>query len=914
MGQEKPKCSVMVVGGGIAGIQAALSLAGAGYGVYLIERRASLGGMIPGLHRIYPLCACCKLDPEIAACEQDKNIKVMLKTSVENISGDLGNFKISLVTGNRRRKVETGAVILSAGIETFDPKIFDTYSYGRFANVITSLEYEQLQKPLIAEQGMFKRPSDGKTPKKIAWLQCVGSRDINRCDAPYCSSVCCMYALKEAVNTKEFDEQIETTIFYIDMRTHGKGFENYLNSAVERGVNLIRSRVHTVDQTPGSDDLAVWYVDEKGRLKMDAFDMVVLSVGLRPSSDAIELAKKTGIRLSKDRFVRTEPFRPVLTNRPGILVCGGLSGPFDIGQSITQALASVSEIASLLEPKPFSIPKAYPKPSRTVGKKPKVFLAYNLSPDMSSDIGTEIEEYAEILPGVVLVSKAKGDILSTVINGLKGTGANRLVFVSCTPQIHASILEEALRRCGLNPYLYETVDLRLLNPLSTHLQLRDRLRMGVLRATLMSPPAIREVPVVKSALVVGGGVCGLESALAIARAGYKVTLVERDKELGGHSRHVRTTWQGCDVQEYLKQLILSVRGHKKITVMTQAVVQQNRGSAGRFLTTLKNKNGKTKHISHGAVILAPGGNPIRPAEYLYGRHKNVYLWSELSAGMMNDPASFEKADTAVFIQCVGSREPHCTHCSNFCCSFAVRTAVDLKTKNPDMNIYILYREMRTFGERERLYQQARDKHIVFIRYETGNKPMVEALGGKDKLKVTVHEPILDRAVSIEADFVSLQTAILGSNNRELADIFRINLDHDGFLSESPEKLKPVDSNIKGIYMAGLAAFPKDIEESITQAKAASSQAIEILSQDAVQVGGRVAEVIPERCAACCTCVRTCPFNVPIIDHDRGAAFIDTGLCHGCGICAAECPGKAITIATCSDQMLIESSSLKWNVA
>ncbi|MBW1900527.1 MAG: CoB--CoM heterodisulfide reductase iron-sulfur subunit A family protein [Deltaproteobacteria bacterium] len=774
------------------------------------------------------------------------------------------------------------------------------------------MEYEQCQKPLGPEQGIIKRPSDGKTPEKIAWLQCVGSRDINLCDTPYCSSVCCMHALKEAITTKEFDEDIETTIFYLEMRTHGKGFEDYLNAAIERDVNLIRSRVHTVAPVPGSDDLAISYADENGRLRLETFNMVVLSVGLRPSGEAIELAKATGIDLSEDQFIGTKPFRPVSTNKPGIFVCGGLSGPFDIGQSITQAAAAASKVVSCLEPEPFFPPKAYPKPSKTAGKKPRAFLAYHLCPGMPPDLGTEIDNYAKTLPGVVSVSKVEGDILMALIDGLKGSKANRLVFASCTPVIHKALLEEALKLSGLNPYLYDIVDLRVLDQQSAPKHLHDRLRMGVFRTARISPPPIKHIPVVKSALVVGGGVSGLESALAIAEEGYKVTLVEKDKKLGGHGRHVRVTWQGYDVQEHLKGLVSSVEQHESIAIMTQTTVKENKGFAGKFVTTL-NKKGKNKNISHGVAILAPGGDSIKPVEYLYGQNKNVYLWTELSAKMIDDPSSVEKAGAAVFIQCVGSREPDCTHCSNLCCSFAVRTAVDLKIKNPDMNIYILYREMRTFGERESIYREARNKGVIFIRYDVDNKPVVETSGSKDRLKVTVFDPILDRVLSLEADFVSLQAAIVGTNNRELADIFRVNLDDNGFLSESPEKLKPVDTTVKGIYMAGLAVYPKDTAESITQARAASARALEILSQDTIQVGGQVAEVMPEKCAVCCTCVRTCPFNVPYIDHETGAAVIDPGLCQGCGMCVAECPGKAIAMATCSDQMLTEAPSLLLNI-
>lgn len=912
MGQEKPKGSVLIIGGGISGIQAALSLADSGYGVHLIERTPSLGGMIPNLHRIYPLCSCCKLDPRIAACEHHPNIEIMLNANVLDISGNTGNFTVSLKTGDENKSLKCGAVVLSAGIEAFDPSIFDTYAYGNLPNVLTSVEYEQLQKPLGPGQGIIKRPSDGKTPERIAWLQCVGSRNINKCDVPYCSSVCCMYALKEAVNTKDFDENIETTIFYMDMRTYGKGFEDYLNTAIERDVNLIRSRVHTVDLVPGSDDLSIAYADENEEMHKENFDMVILSVGLRPSGEAIDLAKKIGVELNENHFILNEPFLPVSTNINGIFVCGGLNGPYDINESITQATAVVSEIGNTLEPESFAPPLEYPKPKKAGIKDPGILVAYRLCPGMSPQLGTDLTNQAKAIPSVTAATRIEGDILTGLTEKLKETKTNRLVFASCTPVVHKSILEEALKLAGLNPYLYETVDLRAMDPQTATAQLKDRVRMAVARAALMSPPSVKEIPVIKRALVVGGGIAGLESALSISREGYPVTLIEKEKKLGGHGRHVRATWQGYDVQDYLKGLLSSVKKDKNIKVMTETTVKRNKGFAGRFVTTVE-KNGKEKDILHGVTVLAPGADPISPEEYQYGKNKNVYLWSELSEKMIEKPSIITAADSAVFIQCVGSREPARPHCSNFCCTFTVRTAVDLKTKKPDMKIFILYREMRTHGERENLYSEARDKGIIFIRYELDKKPEIKSENDESALSVTVYDPILERPVSLKADFVSLQTAITGSNNSELADIFRVNLDGNGFFSEAPEKLKPVNTSTKGIYMAGLAVYPKDINDSIIQAKAAAGSALEILSKDTVQVGGQVAEVLPEKCAVCCTCVRTCPFNVPYIDHERGAAFIDPGLCQGCGICVAECPGKAIVMSTCSDQMLTEVPSVLLNV-
>jgi len=908
MSQEKPKGPVLIVGGGIAGIQAALSLSDAGYGVHLVEHTAALGGMIPRLHRTYPLCACCKVDPRIAACEQDSNINVMVKARLSTVSGDMGNFNVSIQTEQGKKELKVGAVILAAGIETFDPAQHATYAYGQLPNVVTSVEFEQMQKPLGPGEGVLKRPSDGKAPKKIAWLQCVGSRDINQCDAPYCSSVCCMYALKEAVNARDSNDEIETTIFYMDMRTPGKGYEDYLNAAVDKGVRLVRSRIHTVDAAPGGDDLLIAYADESGHLEKETFDMVVLSVGIRPAKEAVAAAKEMGVRLTEDLFVDVEPFQPVSTNIPGVFVCGGLSGPHDINQSTIQAAAAVSEIAAVLAPEPFSAPREYSPPVNLEGTDPEALVAYHLCPAMAPETGKEIETYGLKTPRVKAVAQVEGDMLNALADQLKKSGANRLVFASCTPVTHKSLIEEALRMAGLNPYLYDLVDLRAMDPQTATAQIQDRIRMGVARALLLSAPSLREIPVVKSALVVGAGVAGLESALAISREGYPVTVVEKEKQVGGHGQHVRTTWQGYDAQEYLKGLIGAVEKDPNITVMTETRVKENRGVAGSFVTAL-DQNGKSVEVSHGITILASGANPARPKEYLLGKHPNVLIWSDLEQRRIEDPASIEKARNMVFIQCVGSREPGCPYCSNICCAFSVRAAVDLKTKNPDMNIYVLYRDIRTVGERENIYREARSKGVVFIRYTADNKPVVEPGPDGDTLRVVVYDQVLQQPIAIEADIVSLQTAIVGSNNPELADIFRVNLDPNGFFAESPEKLKPMDSTEKGVYVAGLAAYPKDTMESIAQARAASARALEILSCDTLQVGGLVAEVLTEKCAVCCTCVRTCPFHVPVIDHDRGAAYIDPALCRGCGMCVAECPGKAIVMAACSDPMLTRAPAV-----
>ncbi len=784
MSNEKIVGSVMVVGGGIAGMQAALDLANAGYSVYLVEKSSSIGGMIPQLHRTYPICICCKIDSRGVECLSNPNIKVLLDSEVIEVNGESGNFQAVVRDKDRTINLNAGAIVLSAGFEPFDPSGYDTYAYAQFPNIVTSVELEALQKPTGTNQGILRRPSDNKEPEKIAWLQCVGSRDINQGDTGACSTVCCMYALKEALNIKDARPRIEVSIFYMDLRAHGKGFENYTNQALAKGVRLIRSRVHTIDPVPGSDDLRIQYGDEHGHLQTESYDMVVLSVGLKPARDAVALAEKLGVNLDTNHFVQTRPFEPTTTSVPGIFVCGALNGPMDISNAVTNASAVVSQIGAYLGP--------------------------TASP-----------------------SKAKP---SEILN------------ISAEP---------------IN---------------------------------------FMDVPVKKQALVVGGGVAGMESALTLAKQGYPVTIVEKNNQLGGHALFVSKTWQGYCVPDYLMRLINEVSNHPKIEIHLESEIVKNSGYVGNFKSAIRNSQSAIT-VEHGVTILATGAEITKPTEYLYGQNPNVWNWSDFDEQMINDPGVFEQAKTAVFIQCVGSRENERQYCSKLCCSFAVRKAIDLKTKNPEMNIYVLYREMRTYGDREDIYKQARLLGVMFIRYTLENKPEVCE---KDEgiLGVTIHDHVLDLPVIIEPDFICLQSAIVSQGSEKLAKLFKVALDKDGFFVESPAKLKPIDAMTEGVFLAGMDLSPKSIEESIAQGQAAAGRAMGILSRSTIQVGGVVAKVDEEKCVGCLTCVRMCPFQVPIVDPNQRVASIEPGLCRGCGICVSECPGKAISVVGFSDQQLI----------
>ena len=903
----KYRGSVLVVGGGVAGLNATLNLAEQGYHVDLVEKKKELGGTIPLLHRLYPICSCCKVAGQVAACLQNPAITVWTETEVKSLAGQAGNFQVTLENQDGVHEIEVGAVILALGMEPFDPSVYNTYAYAKNQNVITSLEFEWLQKPVGPYQGLPRRPSDGKVPKRVAWLQCVGSRDINRCDAPYCSSVCCMYALKEAVHLKETYPDIDTAIFYMDMRAHGKGYERYLNNAQQQGVRLIRSRIHSIGTVPGTDDLILEFADEAGELHQEQFDLVVLSVGIRPSSELKALADRLGIQLSEDGFVATDDFRPAETNIPGIFVCGAACGPRDVYQSVVESTAAASKAGALLKGEPLA--NSWTAMRDVTEEQPIVGVVISSCPGKLpefNELCENLQDYVAGLPGVAEVARIEltdSEAFSKLSSFIREKGINRLIYASCSPVVHQQFVERAMREAGLNPSLYDFIDLRTLGSGASELdRLKDLFRTSVMRVKLLEPLRYSEVPVERSALVIGGGLAGMQAALALAQHGIPVTIVEREERLGGHAAKVKSTWRGKSVQDLLKDMITQIENNANIKVLTDAEVVDARGFGGNFVSTVVSRD-STHEIRHGVVIICTGAHSLLPSEYNYGNHPGIYRWSDFAERWINEPDAFSSSKCAVFINCVGSREPERPYCSRLCCSFSVRAACDLKAANPDIDVYVLYRDMRTFGEREVLFREAREKGVIFIRYDLDRKPSVDITenGG---LKVTVYDPILNREIVLLPDFISLQTAIIPSDVNRVASLYKVALDEDGFFAESPAKMRPLDGQAEGVFFAGLAVGPKPVEESLLEAWAAAGRAMQLLSRKGILVGGAVAEVNPDKCAVCLTCVRTCPFSVPFIDSTQGAAYIDPGLCQGCGMCVSECPGKAISFRRLSDDQII----------
>jgi heterodisulfide reductase subunit A-like polyferredoxin len=825
-----------------------------------------------------------------------------------------------------RFALNVGSIIAAPGFQAFDPGRFDTYNYTRLPNVVTSLEFERILSASGPFKGHLVRPSDHKEPRKIAWLQCVGSRDIHHCDHGYCSGVCCMYAIKEAVIAKEHSKvPLDTAIFFMDMRTYGKEFEKYYNRAEEEvGVRFIRSRVHSVDGVAGTDDLEISYTTEAGTVESELFDIVVLSVGMEASAATMDLAESLGIELDADRFVASSSFAPVATSRPGIFVCGAFSGPKDIPYSVMEASAAAAASEAILAPVRGSLikEKSYEAESPWVTAEPRVgVFVCNCGVNIGGVVDVPaVRDYASSLPNVAYVADnlftCSQDTQETIKKAIKEHQLNRVVVAACTPRTHEPLFQETIREAGLNRFLFEMANIRdqdswvhQSEPEKATGKAKDLVRMAVAKASLLEPIQEIRVELTPTALVIGGGAAGMVAALNLADQGFKSYLVEKKERLGGHALKMRTTWKGEDVPAFVADLIGKVEGHKSIEVLTSTEVKEVSGFVGNFVSTVANGNG-TRQIAHGVAILATGAHSIKPDEYLYKESDRVFRWHELEEALEANPDMARQAKAAVFIQCVGSREPERPYCSKICCTHSVQTALKLKELNPEMDVFVLYRDLRTYGPREDLYKEARQKGVIFIRYRLEDKPVVKEVAGEDgskRLQVTVTDHILGRPVTIEPDFINLATAIYPRDHEDLARFFKVPLTEDKFFLEAHMKLRPVDFSTDGVFVCGLAHYPKPLEETIAQAQAAAGRAATVLSQKFVTVEPIVSSVDAEKCIGCGLCQAVCAFGAIELQEVAGKGYRAQNIsasCKGCGVCASSCPQKAIDMIHFRDSQLI----------
>ncbi|MEW6541628.1 MAG: CoB--CoM heterodisulfide reductase iron-sulfur subunit A family protein [Bacillota bacterium] len=987
--------SAMVVGGGIAGVQASLDLAEAGYYVYLVEASTAIGGTMAQLDKTFPTndCSMCILSPKLVECDRHPNIEIITLANLVDLQGEAGNFKATVFQkpryvfadrcvacgdcaakcpvkvsdefneGLEVRKIiankypqavpntyaithpekclyltkgvqtgkpvcllcekacgkdalnwedkektfalDVGAVILAPGFDEFDPKTIKTLGYGTLKNVVTSIEFERILSASGPFQGHVVRPSDHQEAKNVAWIQCVGSRDRS-IGCSYCSSVCCTYAIKEAMIAKEHGGDMDATIFFMDMRTYGKGFEAYYNRAQEEtGIRFIRSR--SFELGPGtSDKVKIRYSDEGGEIKHEEFDIVVLSVGLRPSSKAMETAKSIGVNLNQHGFAATTTSAPVETSRPGVFVCGTFQSPMDIPTAVMQASAAASGAGTLLAEARGTLVKAEePVAEMDVsGQEPRigVFVCHcGINIGSTVDVPSVVE-YVKNAPNVVYAEEnlysCSSDTQDKIKEVILEHKLNRVVVASCTPRTHEPLFRATCASAGLSPFLFEMGNIRehcswvhMKDKEAATVKAKEIVNRAVAKARLLESLQTVTIGVNKDALVIGGGIAGMNAALDLAGQGFKVSLVEKSDQLGGMARKIHINLEGMDVGAYLDGLIGAVDANPNITVYTGAKIAGASGYVGNFTTTI-DVGGQSKDIEHGAVIIAIGGKEFKPSEYLYGQDDRVLTGLELEAELVEGTDRAKQAKNFVLINCVGSREPDRVYCSRVCCSESVKNALKAKALNPDASVYVLYRDMRTYSFKEDYYEEARRKGVIFLRFDPAGKPVVSNAGGG--LTVTVTDPVLGETFVIDADLVGLAAATLPpDDSRDIAQLYKVCGDYDGgFFLEAHMKLRPVDFATDGVFVAGLAHGPKFIEESIAQARAAAARAATVLTKDLLVGGGAVAKVDRDKCSGCRICVTVCPYSAISFLEAENVAEVNEVLCKGCGTCAAACPSHA----------------------
>ncbi|SCY37361.1 FAD-dependent oxidoreductase [Desulfoluna spongiiphila] len=988
--------SVLIAGGGIGGIQAALDLANSGYKVYLVEQSPSIGGVMAQLDKTFPTndCSMCIMSPKLVEVGRHMNIELLTLSEITGVSGEKGDFTVEVFQKARYvdmdkciacgactekcpKKVEdvynqglvkrkaiyalypqavplkycidadnclkltkgkcgicektcpagainyedtdktlsltVGSIILAPGFKAYDPSGKDIYNYDGSPDVVTSLEFERLLSASGPNQGHVVRMSDHAEPKKIAWLQCIGSRDINTCDNGHCSSVCCMYAIKQAIIAKEHDPSLDCTIFYMDMRTHGKGFESCYNEAKEKhGIRFVRCRVHSVFGQPGDTPGQVLdYVDEAtGSLTREIYDIVVLSVGMEISREVKDLAHTLGVELTPGGFCKTGSFNPVATTRDGVFVCGALQGPKDIPQSVIEAGSAALSAGAALASARGTLTKAVTATKETdiTGERPRVgvFVCH-----CGINIGSVVDvpgvrDFARALPFVEYVGdnlySCSQDTQDAMTKVIKEQNLNRIVVAACSPRTHDPLFQETLINAGLNKYLFEMVNIRNHNswvhkdhPAEATEKAMEMVRMAVAKVALFAPLSEAELSIDQNALVVGGGLSGMAAARALSGQGYHVSIVERETSLGGQAASLFTTSKGESIQDGLKAMVTDVEADPNIDLFLDAELSDVDGFVGNFNSTVT-QGDRTTQTKHGVTIIATGASEHTPDEYLYGKDPRVVTGLELDRKFVAGDSGLRDATCAVFIQCVGSREPNRPYCSRICCTHTVVSALHLKELNPEMQIFVLYRDIRTYGEREALYQEAREKGIIFVRYDVDNKPVVENSG--EHLTVTVTDHVLNKPLAIHADLLTLATAVTPYRDEKLARFFKVPINDEGFFAEAHVKLAPSDFAVDGVFLCGLAHYPKPVDESIAQAQAAASSATRLLSGKTINTSGNVAEVNPSLCSGCGVCEAVCPYNAPSLmteGKDTGKARINPVICKGCGACVASCRSGALQL-------------------
>ncbi|MHA1229440.1 MAG: FAD-dependent oxidoreductase [Candidatus Helarchaeota archaeon] len=1003
--------AAMVIGGGVAGIQAALDLAESGFRVYLVEKSPSIGGRMAQLDKTFPTndCSLCILAPKMVEVFRHPNIELLTYHEVVKVEGEAGNFEVTVLKKPRYvdetkckgcgkcamkcpaqklykipdefnmglqtrgaiyipfpqavppiylidpehclkitkdkcgacakqcdigaidytmkpeyRKIQVGAIIAVTGFDQFDPSNIPRYGY-QYENVVTGLEFERIMCASGPYRGEILRPSDQTHPHKIAFISCVGSRSSTG-GVPYCSSVCCMYIAKECMITKEHAPDIECVVFKSDVRAYGKQFNEFIQRAQkEYGVKYIDGRVAFIEEDPETKDLIVHAENmETGEHIEYRANLVVLATALVPSEGSQELAKILGIEFDHRGFYKERSeLNPSETNRPGIFICGYGQAPKDIPESVADASSAAGKVAELLAPVRGTLAKemTFDEPEKEVKPEdePRIgVMVCHCGINIGGIVNVpEVVEHIKKLPNVVVCEanlySCSSDSQERIKELIKEYNLNRFIVASCTPRTHEPLFALTCREAGLNPYLFELVNIRdqcswvhMHEPEAATEKAIDLIRMTVAKARKLRPQQQGEVSVIKKALVLGGGVSGMSAALHIAEEGFETFLIERQAELGGIMKNLYRIYPSLDDAEALLQELRSkVTSHPKIKIFTNAEIKDVSGYVGNFKIDIKQGDDE-HHIECGAIVVATGGKELKPEGiYGYGKISNVITQLELEEKIKNN--SIGNVKNVVMILCVSARqeEGEFTYCSKVCCGTSIKNAYLLKKLNNDINVTILYRDIQMAGKNsEEFYREVR-KEVLFTRYSLEDPPKVSENNGK--ILIEFMNVLTRSKTKIEADLLVLATPMIPYEDAEkISQFLKIPVMRGipPFFLEAHVKLRPLDFATEGIYLCGAAQWPKPIEECVSQATGAAARACQLLAKGKIITPGITMVIDEDKCIGCGRCEQVCPYNAieryvitkefenVILEEEKSRVI--QAMCKGCGTCSVECPVSAIS--------------------
>ncbi len=790
---------------------------------------------------------------------------------------------------------EFDAILLTPGFEEFIPEELTEYGWGVFPDVVTSIELERLYSPIGPNFGQLKRPTDSKEPESIAFIQCVGSRCAER---PYCSSACCMYSMKEARQIKHLLPNLAVKIFFMDIRAFGKDYYRYQLETEKKGIEMVRCRVPKVYCDENTNQLSLSYETESGERISEGFGMVVLSIAQVVTPSIKKLAKNSGVDIDDWGFAVLPKANSLETTAKRVFAAGSFVSPKDIADAVTESSAATAEIAVRLGTDEVIKQKSL-KGNPPITGKIAIVLDSSIIPN-SDDLIQELSEMHRVEKAIIIKNLTTPNGMKEFQKFISDNEFESVIIAACQPYTYLAKLAFISRENIENPPDIHTVDLfqviQTVQRNEWNTIFKRQIAMSVASAAHGRPQEMfYDVPpekiTKKRVAIVGAGMAGLTAAKTFVDMNIPVTLVEKSNMIGGVNLNGIGNLNNLTTGKYIAGLIKDIKDNPKVEIITEASVYEINGSVGDFKIWIAKPDNSYKTVEAGAIIIATGAKAYETEKFNLSRSSKIILWDEFERKIINN----NELKEIVFIQCADCRNDKRPWCNRICCAKTIELSLKIKEKNPKSRIWVLNRDIMSYGHNELDYLKSRDVGVLFVRYNSEYEPSVE-LDGEDVV-VKVRDPLLDAEIAIKPDYVVLQTGVEPNGDERLEELLETT---DGFWDGLDTKFSPQETKLAGVFVAGSGRMPMRALEAIEDARAAAIQAAKYLLVESIPCRNKVAYVRERVCVGCQYCIPMCPYEARVWDEFTRKVTVDRERCMGCGACSVACPSEA-TVMINSDK-------------